>query len=71
VLADGGPARGLAAKTLNVVAILVGESYSPLFEDAAERLGVRIVGVFIGLAFALAVLALLAPTRRDAVEARS
>lgn len=55
-----GPWQGAAIKSLYALGILVGEGFSPLFEDTGERLGIRIVGVFIGLLFALAAIALLA-----------
>jgi uncharacterized membrane protein YgaE (UPF0421/DUF939 family) len=43
-----GPWQGAAIKSLYALGILVGEGFSPLFEDTGERLGIRIVGVFIG-----------------------
>jgi hypothetical protein len=52
--------RGAALKTLNVLAILVAEGFSPLFEDTEERLWIRIAGVLVGLAYATLALALLA-----------
>lgn len=58
-IARGGHTANIAANSLNVLAILTGEGFSPLFEDTAERLGVRIGGVLVGLAFAGLALALL------------
>lgn len=46
--------QGAAIKSIYALGILVGEGFSPLFEDLAERLGIRIAGVFIGLIFATA-----------------
>jgi hypothetical protein len=60
--------QGAAIKSIYALGILVGEGFSPLFEDTAERLGIRIVGVFIGLFFAIAATALLA--RRKSPESR-
>jgi hypothetical protein len=51
--------QGAAIKSIYALGILVGEGFSPLFEDTGERLGIRIVGVLVGLAFALAAIALL------------
>lgn len=45
----------------------MGEGFSPLFEDTGERLGIRIIGVFIGLMFAMVAISLLA--RRNPLEA--
>jgi hypothetical protein len=53
-----GPWQGAAIKSLYALGILVGEGFSPLFEDTGERLGIRIVGVFIGLLFATAAILL-------------
>lgn len=59
-IVQAGPWQGAAIKSLYAVGILVGEGFSPLFEDTGERLGIRIVGVFIGLIFATAAIAVLA-----------
>jgi hypothetical protein len=59
-IARGGPDRGVAAKGLNVLAILLGEGFSVVFEDTEDRLFTRIVAVMIGLAYALVVLSLYA-----------
>jgi hypothetical protein len=67
-IVQDGPWQGAAIKSLYAVGILVGEGFSPLFEDTGERLGIRIVGVFIGLMFAMTAIALL--TRRAAPVAR-
>ncbi|MCX7344216.1 MAG: hypothetical protein NTU78_00490, partial [Alphaproteobacteria bacterium] len=53
-----GPWQGAAIKSIYALGILVGEGFSPLFEDTAERLGIRIAGVFIGLFFATAAIVL-------------
>jgi hypothetical protein len=53
-----GPWQGAAIKSIYALGILVGEGFSPLFEDTSERLGIRIVGVFIGLFFATAAIVL-------------
>ena len=57
-IVQDGPWQGAAIKSLYAVGILVGEGFSPLFENTGERLGIRIVGVFIGLAFASAAIVL-------------
>ncbi len=54
-----GPWQGAAIKSLYALAILTGEGFSPLFENTGERLGIRIIGVFIGLLFATAAIVLL------------
>lgn len=61
-IVEDGPWQGAAIKSLYALGILVGEGFSPLFEDTGERLGIRIIGVFIGLLFSMAAIALL--TRR-------
>ncbi len=48
-----GQKQGAAIKSIYALGILVGEGFSPLFENTGERLGIRIVGVLIGLAFAM------------------
>jgi hypothetical protein len=65
-----GPWQGAAVKSLYALGILVGEGFSPLFEDTGERLGIRIVGVFIGLIFAMAAIALLKPPSSSVVQTR-
>ncbi|WP_373504898.1 hypothetical protein [Aestuariivirga sp.] len=55
---QSGPWQGAAIKAIYALGILVGEGFSPLFEDTAERLGIRIVGVLIGLLFATAAIVL-------------
>ena len=57
-IVQAGPWQGAAIKSLYALGILVGEGFSPLFEDTGERLGIRIVGVFIGLMFATAAIVL-------------
>jgi len=66
-VAAHGAASALAMKSLNALAILVAEGYSPLFEDTEERLWIRIVGVLVGLLYASLALALLA--RREGLRA--
>jgi len=63
-VAGSGPMAGAAGKGLNPLAILTAEGISPVFEDTGERLGLRIAGVLIGLAFATAVLTLVARAPR-------
>lgn len=63
-IAAAGPWRGAALKSLNAFAILTAEGFSPLFEDTEERLGIRLVGVVVGLLYASAALWLLAPRGR-------
>ena len=55
-VAAGGPNAGLAMKSLNVVAILMGEGFSVFYEDADDRIWTRIAGVVIGLCYAALVL---------------
>jgi hypothetical protein len=50
-------------KSLNVLAILVGEGFSVFYQDAYDRIWTRFAGVVLGLAYAATVLAL---TRRFA-----
>jgi len=50
-IAEGGPDAGLALKSLNVLAILIGEGFSVFYEDADDRFGTRLAGVMIGLAY--------------------
>ena len=49
--AEGGPDADLALKSLNVLAILIGEGFSVFYEDADDRFGTRLAGVLIGLAY--------------------
>ena len=56
-IARGGPGLGVATKSLNVLAILMGEGFSVLFDDADNRVWTRIVGVMLGLLYATLVLA--------------
>ena len=64
-IAAGGPRRAVAQKSLNAVAILLGQGLSTLYDDTDERLGIRIAGVVIGLVYAALVLMLV--RRRTAV----
>ena len=64
-VARGDERRGLAIKSMNVLAVLTAQEFSPLFEDTPTRLWVRIVGVMIGIAYASLALALLAPRHRQ------
>jgi hypothetical protein len=57
------PWQGAAIKSLYALGILVGEGFSPLFENTEERLGIRIAGVLLGLLFATAAISLLAPRK--------
>ena len=56
-IAQGGPDIGVATKSLNVLAILMGEGFSVLFDDADGRIWTRIAGVIVGLTYATLVLA--------------
>ncbi len=58
-IAAGGSSRAVAQKSLNAVAILLGQGMSALYEDTDERLGIRIAGVVIGLIYAALVLRLV------------
>ena len=55
-IAAGGPGVGVAMKSLNVVAILLGEGFSVFYEDADDRIWTRLTGVVIGLCYAALVL---------------
>jgi hypothetical protein len=66
--AEGGPDAGLALKSLNVLAILIGEGFSIFYEDADDRFGTRLAGVMIGLAY-VAVVVQLAQRRNGRVAA--
>lgn len=46
----------MAAKALNVLAILLGEGLSVFYEDADDRIWTRLAGVIIGLLYVAAVL---------------
>ena len=50
-IAEGGPDMGLAMKSLSVLAILIGEGFSNIYEDADDRFGTRLAGVAIGLLY--------------------
>jgi hypothetical protein len=43
-------------KSINVLAILLGEGFSVLFDDADDRISTRIAGVIVGLVYAALVL---------------
>lgn len=58
-----GPWRDLAAKSLNVLVLLVAEGFSPLFTDAEDRLWVRLAGIVLGVAYASLCIALFARGR--------
>ncbi|MEJ0015457.1 MAG: hypothetical protein WDN25_02640 [Acetobacteraceae bacterium] len=55
-VADGGPGAGIALKSLNVLAILLGEGFSVFYQDADDRVWTRIAGVVIGLSYVALVL---------------
>jgi hypothetical protein len=55
-VAAGGPGLGVAMKSLNVLAILLGEGFSVFYEDADDRIWTRLAGVVIGLTYAALVL---------------
>jgi hypothetical protein len=48
-------------KSLNVLAILLGEGFSVFYDDADDRIWTRLSGVIVGLTYAALVLAI---TRR-------
>jgi hypothetical protein len=56
-IAAGGALVGVAMKSLNVLAILMGEGFSVFYEDADDRIWTRLGGVVIGLCYAALVLA--------------
>lgn len=66
-----GPWQSAAIKSIYALGILVGEGFSPLFEDTEERLWIRIVGVLIGVAFALAAIVVLGSRRAVAGAGRA
>ena len=61
-IAEGGPGAALATKSLSVLAILIGEGFSIIYEDTDDRFGTRLAGVMIGLAY-VAFVMWLAPRR--------
>jgi uncharacterized membrane protein YccC len=54
---------GVAMKSLNAFAILIGEGFSIFYEDTDERLWVRLAGVLIGVAYVAVVILLAGPAR--------
>ena len=61
---EGGPGASLALKSLSVLAILIGEGFSILYEDPDDRFGTRLAGVIIGLGY-VALIVSLAKRRED------
>jgi len=59
VVAAGGPYAAMALKSMNVLAILMGEGFSVFYADADDRIWSRLAGVVVGLTYVAAVLALL------------
>ena len=57
----GGPDAGIFLKSLNAFAILLGEGFSIVFEEADERFGIRLGAVILGLLYAMMALWLLRP----------
>lgn len=55
-IAAGGPGAGVAMKSLNVLAILMGEGFSIFYADADDRIWTRLAGVALGLGYAALVL---------------
>jgi hypothetical protein len=55
-IAAGGPGVGVAMKSLNVLAILMGEGFSIFYADADDRIWTRLAGVVLGLSYAALVL---------------
>jgi hypothetical protein len=55
-VAAGGPGHGVALKSLNVLAILLGEGFSVFYEDADDRIWKRLAGVIVGLIYVALVL---------------
>jgi hypothetical protein len=64
-IAAGGRGAAVAMKSLNVLAILMGEGFSVFYQDADDRVWTRVAGVVLGLIYVAIVLAL---TRRFAVQ---
>jgi len=58
-IAASGPSRAVAQKSLDAVAILLGQGLSTLYDDTDEPLGIRIARVVIGLIYAALVLMLM------------
>jgi hypothetical protein len=57
-VAAGGSGAGIAMKSLNVLAILMGEGFSVFYQDADDRVWTRIAGVVIGLSYVALVITL-------------
>jgi hypothetical protein len=56
-VAFGGSGAGIAMKSINVLAILMGEGFSVFYQDADDRVWTRIAGVVIGLSYVALVIA--------------
>src|SRR6185369_13888570 len=56
-VATGGPGAGIAMKSMNVLAILMGEGFSVFYQDADDRVWTQIAGVVIGLSYVALVIA--------------
>ena len=63
---EGGPGASLALKSLSVLAILIGEGFSILYEDPDDRFGTRFAGVIIGLGY-VALIVRLAKRREELI----
>ncbi|HET7880052.1 MAG TPA: hypothetical protein VFL55_04140 [Acetobacteraceae bacterium] len=57
-VAMGGPGAGMAMKSLNVLAILLGEGFSVFYQDADDRVWTRLAGVALGLSYVALVISL-------------
>jgi len=57
-VAAGGPGAGMAMKSLNVLAILLGEGFSVFYQDADDRVWTRLAGVALGLGYVALVILL-------------
>ena len=66
-IAAGGPDVGIATKSLNVLAVLVGEGFSVFYEDSDDRIWTRIAGVVIGLLYVALIVSIV---RRRAFRRR-
>jgi hypothetical protein len=57
-IALGGKTADMAMKSLNVLAILMGEGFSVFYQDADDRIWTRLAGVMFGLAYVAVVVSL-------------
>jgi len=70
-VATEGPDAGIAMKSMNVLAILMGEGFSVFYQDADDRVWTRIAGVVIWLSYVALVIAVSRRLVRPAFLSRA